>query len=95
MGYPKAMVGEPVGGVGIPMSGTPGIAAHFSESGVVYLIRLPKEAAVKVPPWGLALENEYAVFHKLPEGAIVDIFPASRIPALKLDGAGRLITGGP
>jgi hypothetical protein len=89
------MVGEPVGGIGIPMSGTPGIAAHFGESGVVYLIRLPKEAVVKVPPWGLALENEYAVFHKLPEGAIVDIFPASRIPALKLDGAGRLITGLP
>jgi hypothetical protein len=94
MGYPQAMVGEPVGGVGIPMSGTPGIAAHFGEGGVVYLIRLPKGAAVKVPPWGLALENEYAVFHKLPEGAIVDIFPASRISALKLDGAGRLITGG-
>ena len=42
MKYLQAMVGEPVAGVGIPMTGTPGFAAHYGEGGVVYLIRLPK-----------------------------------------------------
>jgi hypothetical protein len=90
---PPELAGQPLGAAGIPSTAIPGIAANFGEGGVVYVIRLPRSMAIKVPPWGLAAENEYVILNQLPEQAIIDVYPASRIPSLTVDDSGLLVPG--
>jgi hypothetical protein len=86
------LVGEPVGAVGLPVTRIPGVAADFGgPEGVVYVIRLPQAATVRVPNWGLAVENEWVVFNELPQGSVVRMMSARRIPALTVDDVGRII----
>ena len=85
------LVGEPVGAVGIPTTRIPGVAANFGNSGVVYIIRVPKNSAIKVPDWGLAVENEWVLLNQIPDEWIVGILPASRVPALRVDPNGLLV----
>jgi hypothetical protein len=87
------LAGQPLGAAGIPTTTIPGVAANFGKGGVVYIIRLPAGSAIKVPPWGLAVENEWVVLNKIPEGSIVDVVPATSLPALEVDDAGRLMLG--
>ena len=82
---------QPLGAVGIPTTRIPGIASGFGDEGVVYVIRLPQDAAIRVPQWGLSLENEWVVLNQLPEGSVVNVLRPSSIPGLTLDEAGRMI----
>lgn len=90
---PPGLGGEPLGAAGIPTTRIPGIAANFGEGGVVYIIRLPRSAAIQVPEWGLAVENEYVILNQIPPEATVGTIPAGRLPALEVDASGRLIPG--
>lgn len=92
---PAELAGEPLGAAGIPTTRIPGIAANFGDNGVVYVIRLPRTAAIRVPRWGLAVENEWVVLNEIPQESIVQIVPARRLPALEVNDAGRLILGRP
>ena len=85
------LVGEPLGAAGIPTTRIPGVAANFGESGVVYIIRAPGNAAIRVPQWGLSVENEWVVLNQIPDDWIVGTLPASRVPALQVDAGGRLV----
>lgn len=88
------LAGKPLGAVGIPTTQLPGVAAGFENSAVVYIIRVPKGAAIKVPPWGLAVEKEWVILNQIPKQYIVDVIPANRLPALKVDDLGRLVLPG-
>jgi hypothetical protein len=88
-----ALAGEPLGEAGIPTTRIPGIAANFGQGGVVYILRLPVGSAIKVPAWGLAVENEWIVLNKMPEGAVVQVVLSTSLPALEVDSSGRLILG--
>lgn len=90
---PPGLGGLPLGAAGIPTTRIPGIAANFGEGGVVYLIRLPKSAAIQVPQWGLSVENEWVVLNQLPRGAVVNAIPAMNLPALEVDAMGQLVPG--
>lgn len=85
------LVGEPLGAAGIPTTRIPGVAANFGDSGVVYIVRVPQGSAIRVPEWGLAVENEWVVLNQIPEEWIVGILPASRIPALQVNPGGLLV----
>jgi hypothetical protein len=85
------LANEPLGAVGIPTTRLTGIAAGFEDSAVVYIIRAPKGVAIKVPQWGLAVENEWVILNRIPQEYIVDIIPASKLPALGVDSYGRLV----
>jgi hypothetical protein len=85
--------GKPLGAAGIPTTRIPGIAANFPEGGVVYLIRLPRSAAIQVPHWGLSVENEWVVLNQIPRGSVISAVPATSIPALEVDASGRLVPG--
>jgi hypothetical protein len=84
---------EPLGAAGIPMTRIPGVGAGFGETGVVYVIRLPKSATIEVPPWGLAVENEWVVLNRVPPQAVVGVIPAARIPPLTANARGALVRG--
>ncbi len=88
---PAELLGERVGAAGIPTTQLPGVAANFGESGVMYIIRIPKGAAIKVPPWGLAAEHEWIILNQIPKEFIIDVIPAARVPALTVNEAGLLI----
>lgn len=90
---PPGMAWELHGSAGIPTTRLPGVAAGFGGDSVVYVIRLPKTAAIKVPKWGLSVENEWIVLHEIPQDAIVRVIPASRIPPLMADDFGQLVPG--
>jgi len=90
---PPGMGNLPLGAAGIPTTRIPGLAANFGESGVVYLIRLPKEALIRVPEWGLSVENEFVVLNAIPPGSVVGTVRATSLPALEADEAGRLVLG--
>jgi hypothetical protein len=44
---PQGMAGLPLGATGIPTTRIPGIAARFGDEGVIYIIRVPRELAVR------------------------------------------------
>ncbi len=90
---PPELAGQPVGAAGIPTTRIPGIAADFGGEGVVYLIRLPRSAAIQVPQWGLAVENEYVILNQVGRDAVIEAIPASRIPALTVNETGQLVLG--
>lgn len=88
---PVQLANQPLGAAGIPASRLPGVASNFGDEGIVYIIRIPKNAAIKVPQWGLAVENEWVILNQVPKGSIVGHMPPSKIPALEVNEAGRLI----
>ena len=88
---PPGMGGQALGAAGIPTTRLPGLAADFGESGVVYIIRLPKGGAIQVPQWGLSVENEFVILNEIPPGSVVGKVRATSLPALEADEQGRLI----
>jgi hypothetical protein len=91
---PPGMEGQRLGAVGIPTTGLPGIAADFARSagGVVYVIRVPRNLVIRPIPWSLLeAEDEYIIFNRLPPGSVVQVIPANEIPALMVDGNGKLV----
>jgi hypothetical protein len=88
---PAQLANQPLGAAGIPASRLPGVASNFGDEGIVYIIRIPENAAIKVPQWGLAVENEWVILNQGPEGSVVGYMPPSKIPALEVNEAGRLI----
>jgi hypothetical protein len=60
---------------------------------VVYIIRLPKNAVIQVPPWGMSVEHEWVILNQVPYGAVIDAVPATSLPTLTVDASGRLIPG--
>src|ERR1700728_612952 len=87
--YAPGFGGERVGGVGIPTTRLPNLAASFGQKGVVYIIRLPKSVAIRVPPWGLAVEHEYVILNQIPREAVVGTIPLSKIPPLEVGSGGE------
>jgi hypothetical protein len=93
-GYTARWSGEPVpsmgrvpaGGAGIPTTRLPNIAAEFAKSptGVIYVLRVPKGLAVEVGTagWGArsALEQEWVIFHQIPNGYVVRVLPPQSFP---------------
>jgi hypothetical protein len=56
---PPGLGGLPLGSVGIPTTRLPGIA---SNSGVIYILRVPKDVAIMPLGWrGLQLESEFII----------------------------------
>jgi hypothetical protein len=90
---PSGLGGEPLGAVGIPTTRIPGIAAQpdFGAEGVIYVLRVPKGSAIKVPQWGLSAENEWVILNELPKGSIIGTISPAKVPALTVDELGRLI----
>ena len=87
---PPGMAGQPLGGVGIPTTRLPNIAADFAQpSGVIYVLRLPKGMAVPAAGggWGQmsALEQEWVVFHQIPNGMVVRTLPLTAASPLRFD----------
>lgn len=92
---PLELVGQPLGAVGIPTTRLPGIAANFGEEGVIYVIRIPRNAAILPQGWqGLQLENEYVILNRVPSDSVVQMIPASRVAPLTVDDMGLLVPGG-
>lgn len=84
--------GLPVGGVGIPTTRLPNIAADFANSptGVIYVLRVPKGLGIEVGMggWGKQslLEQEWVFFHQIPNGYVVRVLPRESFPGpLKYD----------
>ncbi|MBG0737932.1 DUF4157 domain-containing protein [Paeniglutamicibacter antarcticus] len=87
---PPGMAGQPLGGVGIPTTRLPNIAADFAQpTGVIYVLRIPKGLAIPVGKagWGAqsALEQEWVIFHQLPNGMVVRQLPGNVAPPLQFD----------
>jgi len=69
---PPGMAGQPLGSVGILTSRLPGIAVNFDDEGVIYVIRLPKTAAIRPLGWqNLRMENEFVILNQVPPNTIV------------------------
>ena len=88
---PAQLADQPLGAAGIPATRLPGVASNFGDDGIVYIIRIPKDAAIKVPQWGLAVENEWVILNQVPKGSVVGYMPPSKIPTLEVNEAGQLI----
>jgi hypothetical protein len=90
---PPGMGNRPLGGVGIgiPTTRLLNIASDFSQSqqGVIYVLRVPKNVPVQVGQggWGAqsALEQEYVVFHQIPNGYVVRTISPKGIGPLRFD----------
>ena len=91
---PPGLAGQPLGAAGIPTTGLPGIAANFGEGGVIYVIRIPKNAVISPRGWeGLILEDEHIIFNRIPPGSIVQAIPASRVAPLTVNKDSLLAPG--
>jgi hypothetical protein len=88
---PPGLGGQPLGGVGIPTTRLPNIAADFAPgpTGVIYVLRVPKSLPVPAAGqgWGAqsALEQEWVIFHQLPNGMVVRTMPGNVVPPLRFD----------
>jgi uncharacterized ParB-like nuclease family protein len=88
---PPGMAGQPLGGVGIPTTRLPNIAADFANqpTGVIYVLRVPRSLTVPAAQvgWGSqsALEQEWVIFHQLPNGSVVRVLPGSAVAPLRFD----------
>jgi hypothetical protein len=88
---PPGMEGQPLGGVGIPTTRLPNIAADFAgqPTGVIYVLRVPRGLAVPAAEggWGAqsALEQEWVIFHQVPGGSVVRMLPPDIVPPLRFD----------
>jgi hypothetical protein len=91
---PPGLASQPLGAVGIPTTRLPGIAAQFGDDGVIYMIRVPKDAAISPNGWqGLQLESEYVILNQIPHGSIIKTIPAGRIAPLTVNEQGLLAPG--
>ncbi len=91
---PEGFAGQTLGGTGIPTTGIPGIAANFGPDGVIYIIRIPKSAAIAPLGWsGLQLENELIILNQVPKGSIVQMIPGKTVAPLMVDENGLLVHG--
>jgi hypothetical protein len=89
------MAEMPMGSVRVSTTRIPGIAGNFGSEGVIYIIRVPKNLAVKPLGWqGLQLESEYVILNQVPPGGVVQSISASRVASLLVDGSGLLVPGG-
>jgi len=88
---PPGMADQPLGGAGIPTSRLPNVASDFAtgESGVMYVLRVPKSIAHDVGSvgWGMqsAIEQEFVIFHQIPGGYVVRTMSPAGIPPLRYD----------
>jgi hypothetical protein len=66
----------------------PGRPPQPGARAVVYIIRVSKSVPVKPSMvWpGLEAEDEYIFLNRVPLGAIVQMIPVTRIPAIVVDG---------
>lgn len=88
------LAGLPLGGVGIPTTRLPGIAANFGEQGVIYVLRVPRDLAITPIGWqGLALESEYVILNSVPSGTVLRKIPALELSPLTVNGEGLLVPG--
>ena len=86
--------GLPVGEIGILSSAIPGIASGFAGDGVIYILRLPRNAVVIPEPWQLLeQEMERTIFNSLPPGSIVRVIPARQVAPLMVNENGLLAQG--
>jgi hypothetical protein len=91
---PPELAYQPLGSVGIPATRLPGIAANFGEEGVIYVIRMPKSAAISPMGWqGLQLESEYIILNRVPPQSIVEAIPANRVAPIMVNEQGLLVPG--
>ncbi|MCZ7640193.1 MAG: hypothetical protein M5U12_31560 [Verrucomicrobia bacterium] len=77
---------QPLGGAGIPTTRLPNIASDFAQTptGVIYVLRVPKNLPVQVGQsgWGAqsALEQEFVIFHQIPNGYVVRTVAPPQVP---------------
>jgi hypothetical protein len=91
---PPGLGDLPLGGVGIPTTSIPGIAANFGDEGIIYVIRAPSKLAIPPRAWqGLQVENEYVILNQVPPGAVVQAIPARRVAPLMVNDRGQLVPG--
>ncbi|MCW6005718.1 hypothetical protein K1W54_14190, partial [Micromonospora sp. CPCC 205371] len=88
---PAGLGGQPLGSVGIPTTRLPNVAADFAQgpTGVIYVLRVPKNLPVSAAEvgWGAqsAIEQEWVVFHQLPNGTVVRVMEGNVVPPLRYD----------
>lgn len=82
------LAGQRLGAAGIPTTRIQGVAATFGERGVMYVVRAPKGAALKVPPWGMAVENEWVILNQIPKDYLVGRIVLGKVPSLVVDPRG-------
>ena len=86
---PPMQPNQPLGGVGIPTTRLPNVAATFAkgESGIIYILRVPKNIPVEVGPYGWGqqsvVEFEHVIFHQIASGDIVRVISPTNIPPLR------------
>jgi hypothetical protein len=94
---PGMQPNQPLGAAGIPTTRLPNVAADFApgQSGVIYVLRVPKTMPVEVGPYGWGqqsvVEFENVVFNQIPGGYVVrTMAPAGVTPlrATYLEGVG-------
>lgn len=100
-GFPPSVLNHPsalnMTSLGIPTTTFPGVAAAPSfggQNGVIYIIRVPRNAATWVDegwPW-LRYENEHIVFNRVPPGTVIQAIPSNRIPSIYM-GTDQFIIG--
>ena len=89
---PASLVGQPLGATGIPTTTLPGIAAGFGDEGVIYVIRMPRNAVVKPTPWQwLELEDEWTVFTRVPPGSVIRVIPGRDVAPPRVNDAAQLV----
>jgi hypothetical protein len=91
---PPSVAGQRLGSVGIPTTGSPGIAADFAKGpeGVIYVIRMPRNLVIRPDPWQLLkAEDERVIFNQIPPGSIVQVISADEIPPLMVNERGLLV----
>jgi hypothetical protein len=84
--YPYELLGEPIPGLGIPTTLREDVAADFARreatqlladgqpaNPVVYTLRVPRNAAISVPPWIGSDELEHIILNEIPNEWIVNI----------------------
>ena len=85
------LANQPLGGVGIPTTRLPNVAADFAQGseGVIYVLRVPKKMAIDAGPHGWPkmseLEQEFVIFHQIPNGMVVRTMGPGGVGPLKFD----------
>jgi RHS repeat-associated protein len=90
------LVGERLGGVGIPTSNIPGIASSFGygDSGVLFVLKLHKGTAIKPsnPQPVLLFEEEHIVLNQIIDNDIYKKMATSKVSPIRYDyGDGKII----
>jgi hypothetical protein len=79
LALPK-LANEPLGAVGIPTTTLPGVAAVLENSTVVYIIRAPKDVAIKVPDWGWRWKTNGFFLKRSQENTLLILSPHRSFP---------------